>query len=300
MNEYLIKTLIFFLIAIQSCHNTNSTHDLDTGYAFKSPDMSVILPDVLHEISGLTLINDSSFACIQDEIGIVFFYDLNTKSITRELTFAAKGDFEGIARADSDIYVLRSDGTIFEIQDFESDRFLVTKYQTKVPSKDNEGLCYDPDRGMLLLACKDNVSKKAGSKDDRYVYGFDTESHKLTKHPVYTFSIKELEEFAVKNKVKVPHKSSKKSTQTKPEIKFRPSGVGIQPGTQDIYILSSDDHLLFVFSYAGAIKSIVRLDPDLFLQPEGITFYPDGDLLISNEGGHKKPTILKFDFHDHL
>jgi hypothetical protein len=33
----------------------------------------------------------------------------------------------------------------------------------------------------------------------------------------------------------------------------------------------------------GNIKKMYELDPKLFKQPEGITFTPTGDLLISNE-----------------
>jgi len=38
----------------------------------------------------------------------------------------------------------------------------------------------------------------------------------------------------------------------------------------------------------------MALDPVLFNQPEGLTFAPNGDLYISNEGGEGVATILKF------
>jgi len=39
---------------------------------------------------------------------------------------------------------------------------------------------------------------------------------------------------------------------------------------------------------------VYRLDPQLYNQPEGMTFAPNGDLYISNEGGEGIATILKF------
>lgn len=295
--NYFIRFLFIALVILNSCqHKSSPDNNNVEGYFFGTPDRTVVLPAVLHEISGLSLINDSSFACIQDEIGIVFFYDLKRDKISRQLTFTAKGDFEGIAKADSNIYVLRSDGALFEILNFGSENFTVNKFQTDVPSKDNEGLCFDPDRNLLLIACKDNVSKKAGSKDDRYIFAFDPGSGKLIKDPVYTFKVKTIADFAMKNKIDVPLKSKKKSHKSEPDIKFRPSGIGIQPGTKDIFILSAEDNLLFIFSYSGIIKNIVNLDPQLFLQAEGITFFPDNDLLISNEGRNREPTFLRFNY----
>jgi hypothetical protein len=297
MYKYLIETLFITLAIPYSCHN-NGAQALrpEEGYLFGAPDTTVVLPAVLHEISGLTLINDSSFACIQDEIGILFFYDLKSYKIPRQLTFAAKGDFEGIAKADGNIYILRSDGTLFEILNYISDNFKVKKIQTDIPSKNNEGLCFDPDRNLLLIACKDNVSKKAGSKDERYIYGFDPATGKLIKDPVYAIKVKDIADFALENKIKVPVKSKKNSLKTEPDIKLRPSGIAIQPETKDIFILSADDGLLFVFSYSGVIKNIVKLDPQLFIQAEGITFFPDRDLLISNEGRNREPTFLRFNY----
>jgi hypothetical protein len=45
----------------------------------------------------------------------------------------------------------------------------------------------------------------------------------------------------------------------------------------------------------GKVKDVYPLDPVTFNQPEGITFTPWGDLLISNEKGEKDAaTILIF------
>jgi len=38
-----------------------------------------ILPAVLKEVSGISHIDDSRIACIQDEVGVIFIYDLEKK-----------------------------------------------------------------------------------------------------------------------------------------------------------------------------------------------------------------------------
>ena len=54
---------------------------MDIGYNLSAPDRVYILPKKLKEISGITEIDSSRIACIQDEREIVFIYDLNSGQI---------------------------------------------------------------------------------------------------------------------------------------------------------------------------------------------------------------------------
>ena len=44
----------------------------------------------------------------------------------------------------------------------------------------------------------------------------------------------------------------------------------------------------------GTIDQVVALNPLLFNKAEGLSFFENGDLLISNEGQKGNPTLLKF------
>ena len=55
--------------------------------------------------------------------------------------------------------------------------------------------------------------------------------------------------------------------------------------------------MLFVFDMNGTIEYMEKLNPDIFNQPEGITFLKNGDMLISNEGQNKNPTLLRFNYN---
>src|SRR4030042_4300973 len=112
-----ISTLFTFVIL--GCNPDNTNDKSITGYNLSAPDASFILPDVLHEISGLSNIDATSVACIQDEKGIVFIYDIVKKEIKNQFNFSIDGDYEGIARVDKTLYILRSDGALFEISDHE-------------------------------------------------------------------------------------------------------------------------------------------------------------------------------------
>ena len=292
MRVRLIATIGAVIIILSGCKTSQPKNQRTGGYNFKSPDAAIVLPDILHEISGITFLDSNTLVCVQDENGILFFYDIAKKGVISQKDFSGKGDYEGIARVEDTIYVLRSDGFLFEIADFKSDNQTITSYDTDIPSKDNEGLCFDREQNRLLIACKEKTGKGDLKKDNRYIFGFDLSSKKLTGEPVFTFDVDGLKEFAKANNIELPLKNAKKGLAVEPDLKFHASGIAIHPLTGRIYLLSADDRLLFIFDKSGIVEQIIRLNPALFLQPEGITFLENGDMLISTEGAGRGPAGL--------
>ena len=143
--------LFMFFIDVLSCSSpaeekkpeANDNNIKLTGYNLSIPDNTIQLPDILHEISGIVLIDESSVACIQDEYGVIFIFDLLENEIKDQHIFYGNGDYEGIARADKTFYVLRSDGILFEFTDNDSSDTESKIYSTGIPASENEGRCYD-------------------------------------------------------------------------------------------------------------------------------------------------------------
>lgn len=287
--------LTLFLLG---CGATFTNNEKIIGYNLTSPDKTLILPDTLREVSALTNIDSTTFACIQDENGILFIYDAIDNQLKKQFTFNIDGDYEGITRVDQTIFVLRSDGTLFEIFNYTSYAFKLTSYVTGIPANNNEGLCYDKDNNRLLIACKGKIGKGPEFKDKRVIYGFDLKTKTLTSEPVFDFDIRAIKEFAVKNNVALPTKERKKKGEmvTEPFIKLGTSAICIHPVTKKLFLLSASDHLLFIFKMNGDIEHIEPLNPTMFNKAEGITFQENGDMLITNEGQAKKPTLLYFNY----
>lgn len=300
MKRLLCFLLSFFIFRVISCQSeiTSKEHRVPVrpGYNFSSPQKIHVLPAILHEISGISAVSSSTLACVQDENGVVFFYNIMTDKISRQIYFSYDGDYEGITSVNSTLYVLRSDGVVFELADFESEKFRKATYVTGVPGGDNEGLCYDNLNNRLLLGPKMPYSKKGGEKDKRYIYGFDPGSKKLLPGPVFTIDVDEIKKFARENNLKVPVKK-KKGDKKEPDIEFRISAMGIHPLTGKLYVISGMEQLLFVFDTKGRVEFIEWLDPDIFPQPEGITFLKNGDMFISNEGQNKSATLVRFRYN---
>jgi len=287
-------TEILFLTSQADCQSSNSLKRIE--YDLSAPDKVYTLPPALYEISGMTETDASTIACIQDEHGIFFFYDINKNKIVRQIIFGSEGDYEDIARVDKTLYVMRSDELLIEIKDFSSDNFKSASYSTGIPGGNTEGLCYDRMNNRLLIVPKETSDDNPDNKGKRFIYGFNLGLRKLDKGPVIRLDIPSIEKFALENNIKVPVKG-KKGEKKVPDIKLRISAISIHPISNRLYVLSGTERLLLVFSMNGNIEYLERLDKDLFTQPEGITFMKNGDMFISNEGGKAEATLIRFNYN---
>lgn len=264
-------------------------------FNFKEPSLLLNLPFELREISGLTNISELEIACVQDENGILFIYNLLTDSIVGQFDFGIKEGYEGLTKADSSYFILRGDATLLEIE-FPYDSSRVTETKLNIQEQDNEGLCYDERNNRLLIAPKSKFGKGKILKDTRAIYAIDLATKELNETPIFLISIAEIEAFANKNQIELPQKISKQSSDSVSALKFIPSALAVHPKTDEIYILSAVDQTLAVFDKKGLLMNFFMLDNRLFNRPERLTFLSNGDLIITNEGQMGVPTLLKFDW----
>lgn len=286
--------LLLLICCSNSC-DKKVQKDTDMTYNFSEPTLRIDLPKILDEISGLTLIDTNRFACVQDEKGVIFVYDLKSEKITKEIRFAEDGDFEGIAKVGDDLYVLRSDGELFHVTDFLTDSFRVKQFATGVPADNNEGLCYDSVESRLLIGCKSKIGEGKDYKDIRAIYEFDLNSNNLNPVPAFEFYIPELIAWADSAKVKLPVKEKKSRDEA--VMKFRMSAIAIHPSTGNLHLLSASDHMYFEFRRDGVPVHMELMDEKKFNKPEGICFYGNGNMLITNEAQDKKPTLYLFNYN---
>jgi len=243
-------------------------------YDLANPTERHKLPDDLREVSGLSYYKPGRLACVQDELGVAFIYDLSSKTITDEHVFGKKGDYEGVEYVGKTLYVLRSDGELYHMDPTDGVKVLGGSPETKhikinLPGKnDMEGLGYDPQLDALLLATKD------GKGTDKIIYYYSLKNKTLFQGIV----LKQADLKALDGSMG----------------EFKPSGIAVHPTTRDYYVLSSAAHRLAVFTPNGKVKSLVSLDDKALPQPEGICFTPDGTLYIASEGDSKKGIILEF------
>ncbi len=263
------------------------------SYALGAPDLNLTLPARLNEVSGVTSISDTELACVQDEEGVVFVYDLQLRRITRQIPFGPPGDYEGIARVGSRLFVLRSDGPLFEIRGL-SGRPAVKLHQLKLPTADNEGLCFDALRNRLLIVPKSRLGKGKNLKDARAIFSFDLNTATLQQDPIVVLDVDAMRTFAEQGERESRGRQQTKGGKARPTLSFMPSAAAVHPLTSEIFIVSAVDRVLVTCDQAGRVTGVVPLDPKLFRQPEGLTFLSSGDLVVTNEAAGRQPTLLVF------
>jgi uncharacterized protein YjiK len=236
----------------------------------------VKLSNQLREISGLACTKDGRVFCHNDEKGVVYEIDPKSGKILKRFQLGSIGieaDFEGIAIVGTTFYLVDSRGTLYNFNEGgDLENVKVESRRVGFSSKfEIEGLCYNPDINALLFACKEYPGKNF--KGYRTVFAYSLDKQTLLPKPIIKIDLDEIKKELGKDD-------------------FYPSGIEYNNSTKTYFVISSkSQQVIAEFSSSGELKSIKKLKNKYHQQPEGITFLPDGRMIISDEGGNGKATI---------
>lgn len=257
---------IFSLLLMTACYS-NEEQKSPAGYDLSKPEKFTV-PDALLEISGIAYHNDLLYA-VQDEEGKLFNLRPGDKKAASS-KFGKKGDYEDISIARGQVFILRSDGTLysFPLDDARQNEITSTReWKDLVPKGEYEGLYADESTGLIYVLCKECKQDKKSSSVSIFVLKLQSDGNISPSHT------------AALNVQK----------------NFKPSALAIHPLTKEWYILSSVNKLLVIADSQWKVKETYKLNPAIFRQPEGITFDPQNNLYISNEGDElSNGNVLKF------
>ena len=276
---FTLYKLLFLLFAgltfhLTSCKSeTKKSYPNPPGYDFSKPEI-YRLPDILNEISGVIYYaKDSSLFAIQDEKGWLFKIRLKTPLQVERWKFSNAGDYEDLALLDSTFYVLKSKGAIEKFKFFSGDSVSIQSFKLTEGGKNEfETLYYDSTQNKLILICKNCEEDK---KKEVSSWAFDPVTDSFSA----SFGIKT---------------SKIREQLDEDELKFKPSAAAIHPITGELYIIASVNNALVILNRDYTVKNSYRIDPALFKQPEGMTFSPNGDLIISNEAAERGAADILF------
>lgn len=290
---------IFIVLLLLACMAGGVKAQQDFPYDLETPVKKIYLPSILEEVSGQTLVNDEIIIFIQDEEGDLFFYNLPEERLIKRVDFGKDADYEDVALVGDQVYVLRSNGKLYRLRNFDDEEEIKTKeIETRLSKKNNcEGLAYDPVENRLLIALKGDPEVDDDQDFDGFkaIYAFDLEKEKVSKSPAYLVELKKIKDL---DNASLYEKWSHRIAETFEEsgdIRFQPSAIAIHPITDQIYILASVGKALVVMDRSGELVSIQQLDKWKFVQPEGITFGVDGTLYISSEGDGGNGALMIFE-----
>jgi uncharacterized protein YjiK len=260
--------------------NSRCTQSADASIAYKSPDgydlnkpFLLKLPVELDEISGLAFYShDTSVFAIGDEFGFLYKIPLTKGKPIRKWKFSNQGDYEDLVMVDKVFYVLQSNGNIMAFTFDDHNQILTQQKQFPASGNEFEILYFDPHIFKLVLLCKD----------------CETDKKKALTAFYFNLLNKQYDDSSSINVTAIANMIGEK------KIKFKPSAAAIHPITDELYIISSINKLLVVTDRKGNVKQTFPVDAGLFKQPEGITFTPEGDLIISNEAADRGVANLLF------
>ncbi|PRX40766.1 SdiA-regulated domain-containing protein [Salegentibacter salegens] len=239
------------------------------------------LPPILQETSGISYLGNNEVACIQDEDGVIFIYNLETSKITSRITFGEGGDYEDITIIEDTAYVVRSDGKIYKVENFRKESPEIDTYQISgLDINGIESLEFDAKNNRLLFAVKEYNNRKA----TKGIYTFNLTSRKVNKKRLFTLD--------GSDEIYVKLRGGRSS-----EI-IRPSSIRFHPTTGELYILEGNQPKLIILNHEGNEVKIHLLDPETFPQPEGLTFDEQNRLYISNESRRQPANILRVKLND--
>jgi len=291
--------LFVCVVLITSCNtpkslaqnqNYKSTFDFDNAQVFN-------FEDELNEVSGLCY-NEATdqLIAIEDENCIFYLLDKKNAAIIKKDSVYKEGDYEGVTNSKNYFFILKSTGTIYQVDKSNMEKkpkkiksFLSKKY-------DAEGLTYDKAEHSLLITVKENL--KSENKNERFIYAYDLAREKMNEEPYLVIKREEIVSL-IQQKFSpefAKDKFEKLLDKKRDGLHLGPSGIAIEPSTQNIFVISSKSKVLLIFNRrTKKLIDVIKLDKDTLPQPEGISFDNAGRLYIASEARESSAKLIIVD-----
>ncbi|MEX2122871.1 MAG: SdiA-regulated domain-containing protein [Woeseia sp.] len=237
------------------------------------------LPDKLNEISGLASTADARLLAVTDESAIVYELDYAEGRLIKAFALGeptVSGDFEGIAYFDGQVWLVTSEGVIYESAEGEDgERVAFDRYPTGLGKFcEIEGLAYRQSDNVLLALCK--KIKKKSNLASLTIFAWSTTSYKVIDEKTIALPDREIAA-ALRND------------------RLNPSGIAIDPVSGNLLVVASRPQAVIELDPGGGFMS-ARVLPlaTRHRQAEGIEILATGDLLIADEGGAHKARLALY------
>lgn len=263
-------------IEAQESPATLSDYTLAAG-----PEAQWTLPGRLREISGLAATGDGRVFAHDDERGVIYELDHLEGRLVKAFALGditAADDFEGIAVVEDRLYLVSSNGRLYEsFEGEDGERMLFNTYGTGVGRHcEVEGLAFEPADRALLLLCKTPRDPELG--ESVAIYRWSVDERAMASDSLILISRAAL-------------------TEGIPGNRFSPSGIERHPDTGQYFIVAAREEAIAVVDATGEVLSVEALPDRAHRQAEGITFTSEGSLLIADEGGDGRARLTRYERH---
>jgi uncharacterized protein YjiK len=231
------------------------------GYDLGSPVFDQQLPAALREVSGLVATGGADeLVAVQDERGEVHRLVLGGKP--QRVKFGGPGDYEAIACDGGRLWVLRSDGKLMRLAEHRSRYRVEAERKLELSGTEFESLCWDPVRGVLLVAPKEQSGSLANRGMPLVIHAVDGDS----------LQVRPDQRVVLQPDARLEGE------------RIRLSELVVHPTTGAIWLLDGPRRRLWVVDRNGVLLGVQELPGSGMPQPEALTFFADGRLVIASEG----------------
>jgi uncharacterized protein YjiK len=265
-------------VARRGAHLAQALAQPDSGASRVAPVAQWVLGDDLSEISGLALTTDGRLFTHGDEQGRVFELDYRRGVLLKQFTIGTHlihADFEGITVVDDAVFLLASNGKLYEFQEAANgEETAYTLHDTRLSHEcEFEGVAYDPTITSLLLACK-NVRTPGPLQDSLVIYRWKLPDGGGSRPSRLTVPLSRL---AGPNGWRGLH----------------PSDITIDPVSGNYVIIAAEERAILEITPAGDLVFARHLPAGLS-HAEGVAITRDSILIISTEAGHHAAAITLY------
>ena len=234
------------------------------------------LPRALTEVSGLAKASGNSVFAHNDEQAVIHELRISDGEKLRSFqlgAFGVAGDFEGVAVAGGRIYLVTSDGRIYDAAIGEHrEQVDYSVYDSGLGKRcEIEGLSRAPTAGYLLVLCKEMKRKKDRGRLE--IHRWKIGSERAEEEPFLSIPLDELLGGGKTGK-------------------FRPSALEWDPEERQIWIASARSRELLVLGPTGTLLEWRKLDRERHPQVEGLTLLPGRQLVLADERADARSAYL--------
>lgn len=236
-----------------------------------------VLPGALAEVSGLALTPDGRLFAHNDELARIVEVDYRGGTVGKSFLVGAnplRGDFEGLTAVGESLFLLESNGTLYEFREgANGTRVGYKTHDTRLGKEcEFEGLAFEPASNSLLLACKIVGTKELANSLVIYRWKVDGGARQQATH------------------LAVPLAQVVGSRKWKG---YHPSDITVDPSTGNYVLVSAQEEALVELTPAGQVVSVRPL-PRGHQHTEGVAITRDGILIISDEAGRGSAAITLY------
>ncbi len=246
------------------------------------------LPMGVNAFTDFVFMDSTHLICLDNQVGGVLVYDVISNKSQGYLSTDIDAKITEVAKIDSTIILVDEKMDLhFLLPPYDSTS--ITTESLKDKSWISSGMCLHEQTKRLFFVAETNVENDLQNYS---IYSYNLNQRKLNERALFEIKPEEIELFAISNNIQLPINRIDEIGDTVQNFTFNPDVIAVHPKTNEIYVLSSADRSLVVYNQFGQVVNYTVLNEEIYVNPQAMTFYPNGDLLLTNSD-LKNPSIVR-------